>query len=308
MPITDIAVTDIADFADGYEFGAAGAYVRIKGVARGTLDPAAPENAGIVDLDKAPINAKGLDEYATDFDLLRSKDPQRGSGILVYDVPNRGSKRIFNLLDDVAPTDPARNNDPKTREDAGLGFLLGRGYSLVWSGWDPGAPRVNNNLGADFPSALANGKAITGRIRDEFHFGTRAPGDGSVRRLSYAAASLDQPEARLTVRARESDRRTEIARETWKFIDDRSIRLLPEGQIRADQDLRAVVRSGRAKGSWHRLCQRARSPLVPALSRRHPGNGRNPPRAGLWGVAERAFSAPFPRTRDERRRGRAARV
>src|SRR5216683_4103758 len=230
MPITDIAVTDIANFADGHEFGAAGAYVRIKGVARGVLDPAAPGNAGIVDLEKAPRNPGGLVEYAIDFDILRPKDARRGGGTLVYDVPNRGSKRIFTLLDDVAPADPARNNDPQTKEDAGLGFLLGRGYSLVWSGWDPGAPRANNNLGADFPTALENGKPVTGRIRDEFHFGTRAPGDGSVRRLSYPAASLDQPQARLTVRARESDRRTEIARETWEFIDERSIRLLPEGR------------------------------------------------------------------------------
>src|SRR5205823_14805096 len=70
---------------------------------------------------------------------------------------------------------------------------------------------------------------LTGRIGDEFHFGTRAPGDGSVRRLSYPAAPIDQKQARLTVRARESDPRNEIARETWEFVDDRSIRLLPEG-------------------------------------------------------------------------------
>src|ERR1700730_470602 len=134
MAITDIGVTDIANFADGHEFGAAGAYVRIKGVARGMLDPVAACNAGIVDLDKAPRNAKGLVEYATDFDILRPKDPLRGSSILVYDVPNRGSKRIFNLLDDIPANDPARTNDPKTREAAGLGFCLGRRYSLVWGG------------------------------------------------------------------------------------------------------------------------------------------------------------------------------
>src|SRR6266699_3831315 len=120
MPITDIAVTDTASFADGHEFGTAGAYVRIKGVARGMLDPAAPANAGIVDLDKAPTNARGLVEYATDFDILRPKDAARGPGILVYDVPNRGSKRIFNLLDDSVARDPARANDPRTSEDAGL--------------------------------------------------------------------------------------------------------------------------------------------------------------------------------------------
>jgi hypothetical protein len=227
MPITDISVTDIATFADGHEFGAAGAYVRIKGVARGMLDPGAAENAGIVDLDKAPRNARGLVEYATDFDILRPKDALRGSSILVYDVPNRGSKRIFSLLDDVVADG---TNDPKTKEDAGLGFLLGRGYSLVWSGWDPGAPRANGGLGAEFPSVLDNGKPVTGRIRDEFHFGTRAPGDGSLRRLSYQAASTDKNGARLTVRDRESDPRSEIAPEAWEFVDDRSIRLLPEGR------------------------------------------------------------------------------
>jgi alpha/beta hydrolase family protein len=230
MAIIDIGVTDIADFAGGHEFGAAGAYVRVKGVARGTLDPAAPCNAGIVDLDKAPLNAKGLVEYATDFDILRPKDALRGSGILVYDVPNRGSKRIFNLLDDIPANDPARTNDPKTKEDAGLGFCLGRGYSLVWSGWDPGAPRANSGLGAEFPPALDKGRPIVRRIRDEFHFGTRAAGDGSIRRLSYPAASTDQPAARLTVRDRESDRRTEIPRDEWEFLDDRSIRMLPVGR------------------------------------------------------------------------------
>jgi hypothetical protein len=230
MAITKISITDIADFADGYEFGASGAYMRIKGVARGTLDPAAACNAGIVDLAKAPVNAKGLVEYATDFDMLRPKHPTRGSGIVVYDVPNRGSKRIFNLLDDIPANDPARTNDPKTREDAGLGFCLGRGYTLVWSGWDPGAPRANSGLGADFPAALEGGKPMVRRIRDEFHFGTRSPGDGSIRRLSYPAASTDQPAARLTVRNRESDERTEIPRDEWELLDERTIRLLPPGR------------------------------------------------------------------------------
>jgi hypothetical protein len=230
MAITGITVTDTVDFADGHKFGAAGAYVRIKGVARGALDPAAAGNAGIVDLAKALRNPTGLVEYATDFDILRPKEPRRGSGILVYDVPNRGSKRIFNLLDDVPANDPARTNNPNTKEDAGLGFCLGRGYSLVWSGWDPGAPRANAGLGAEFPAALEDGKPMVRRIRDEFHVGTRAPGDGSVRRLSYPAATTDQPAARLTVRDRESDARTEIPRDAWEFIDDRSIRLLPPGR------------------------------------------------------------------------------
>ncbi|HEY1798446.1 MAG TPA: alpha/beta hydrolase domain-containing protein [Stellaceae bacterium] len=229
MAITDLVVSDIAPFADGHEFGAAGAYVRIKGVAHGMLDPAAAANAGIVDLDKAPRNAKGLVEYATDYDILRPKDPLLGNSILVYDVPNRGAKRIFNLLDDVLPSSPG-SNDPKNVEHAGLGFLLGRGYSIAWSGWDPGAPRANANLGADFPETLENGRPVTQRIRDEFHIGTRAAGDGLSRRLAYPAASLDQPAAQLWVRSRESDARSEIPRGDWQFVDERTIRLLPEGR------------------------------------------------------------------------------
>ncbi len=230
MPITGITIAAVEPFAEGKSFGAAGAYVRVRGIARGTLDPTAPENAGIVDLDKAPRTAAGLVEYATDFFMLRPAMPRQGSGVLVYDVTNRGSKRILQLLDDVPANDPIAVNDPKTARDAGLGFLLGRGHSIVWSGWDPGAPRANNGLGADFPVAVENGRPVTGRIRDEFHVATRGPAELMVRRLSYPVASLDQPAARLVVRDRESDRRRDIPREEWEFVDARSIRLLPDGR------------------------------------------------------------------------------
>src|SRR5204863_7947205 len=213
MPITGITISAVEPFAEGKTFGKAGAYVRVRGVAQGVLDPAAPENAGIVDLDKATPNKAGQVEYATDFFILRPAEPRHGSGILVYDVTNRGAKRIFSLLDDVPANDPIAVNDPKTARDAGLGFLLGRGHSIVWSGWDPGAPRANNGLGADFPVALENGKPITGRIRDEFHVGTRGPAELVVRRRSYPAAPLDQPEARLAVPDRDGDRRRTVPRD-----------------------------------------------------------------------------------------------
>ena len=81
MGITGITINAVEPFADGKPFGAAGAYVRLRGVARGTLDPRAPDNAGIVDLDKAPRNVAGLVEYATDIFILRPAEPRQGSGI-----------------------------------------------------------------------------------------------------------------------------------------------------------------------------------------------------------------------------------
>jgi hypothetical protein len=76
---------------------------------------------------------------------------------------------------------------------------------------------------------MENGRPITGRIRHEFHIGTRAPGKGDLVRLPYRAVSTDTREARLIVRDRESDTRTEIPAGSWEFADSQSIRLLPQG-------------------------------------------------------------------------------
>jgi len=225
MAIVEIKIETVEPFADGQAFGNAGSYLRIKGVAKGEINPAAPENRVIVDLDKAPRNVHGMIAYEADFFILRPAKPRRASGVLVYDVTNRGRKMILNLLDDASGN--ADTNDPKTAQDVGLAFTLGRGYSLVWSGWDSGAPRANNGMTARLPPALENGEPMVRCIRDEFHIGTRAPGKGDVVRLNYPAASTEQRDARLTVRDRESDSRTEIPAGSWEFVDRQSIRPLP---------------------------------------------------------------------------------
>ncbi|MGH7099375.1 MAG: alpha/beta hydrolase domain-containing protein [Stellaceae bacterium] len=222
----EIRVEAVEPFAEGRSWGESGSYERVRGVVSGALDPAAAQNRVIVDLDKAPRNAAGLVEYECDFFLLRPARP-RPAGILVYDVTNRGNKRLLAQLDDAQ----TGGNDPKTAEDAGVGFSLGRGYMILWSGWDPGVPTANNGLGARFPLALENGRPVTGRIRHEFHIGTRTPNKGDLVRLSYPAAALDKSRARLAVRDRESGVRTEIPAESWEFADAQTIRLLPQGTL-----------------------------------------------------------------------------
>ena len=225
MSIVEITIDAIEPFAAGQSFGHAGSYRRIKGIAKGEIDPAVLQNRVIADLDKAPRNARGMIEYETDFFILRPAELHRTKRILVYDVTNRGRKMIFNLLDDAAGN--ASTNNPTTANDAGLAFTLRRGYTLVWSGWDSGAPRANNGMTARLPAALENGEPIVRRIRDEFHIGTRAPGEGDVVRLNYPAIWTDRRRARLTVRDRESDNRSEIPSECWEFVDRQTIRLLP---------------------------------------------------------------------------------
>src|SRR5947208_15194179 len=198
MADLEIRITAIEPLAEGRAFGEVGPYLRVRGTAKGELDPAVPQNQVIVDLDKAPRNARGLVEYETDFFMLRPEDPGRTHGVLVYDVTNRGRKRLFAMLDDAPGESPAEANDPKTARDAGIGFSLGRGYSLVWSGWDPGAPSANNGLGARFQTAMENGRPITGRIRHELHIGTRTPGKGDIVPLPYPAAACGPGRARPT--------------------------------------------------------------------------------------------------------------
>ena len=120
MAIVEIKIDTIEPFADEQAFGEAGSYLRIKGIAKGEIDPAAPENRVIADLDKAPSNAHGMVEYAADLFILRPADLRRANSVLVYDVTNRGRKMILNLLDDASGN--ADTNDPKTAQDVGLGF------------------------------------------------------------------------------------------------------------------------------------------------------------------------------------------
>lgn len=223
--ITEIEVKDVQPFAGGHAFGAAGAYERVKGVARGELDPADPRNQVIRNLDKAPRNASGKVAYAIDLDLLRPADPARANRRILYDVTNRGRKFVLHWLLD-APG--AGANDPKTVQDAGNGLFLEQGYTIVWSGWDGDAPRTGNGMAMDAPVATNNGAPIVRTIRDELVSGTRAAPLAQLR-LSYESADLDPAKTRLTVRRKASDTPREIPATGWAYVDSRTIKLLPDG-------------------------------------------------------------------------------
>src|SRR5438270_13169317 len=83
--ITEIRIDAVEPFAEHQPFGEAGAYERVRGIAKGELDPKAAENRVIVDLDKAPVNARGMVEYETDFFLLRPADGRKAAGMLLYE-------------------------------------------------------------------------------------------------------------------------------------------------------------------------------------------------------------------------------
>ena len=215
--ITSLEIKDRAPFVGGATFGDVGAYERIDAVAIGEVDPAHPGNAGIALIDKAPRNAHGRVEYRSDVTILRLIDAAKGNGRALYEVNNRGRMMLFaNLCAGAA------GNQPKTAADLGNALPLKLGFTLVWSGWDPGAPRANGGLGLDAPVATDNGAPIVRRIREEFISGTRL-GVMETFRLTYEAADSN---ALLTVRTTQTAPRRELP---FTFVDTRTVRLLPEG-------------------------------------------------------------------------------
>jgi hypothetical protein len=163
--ITRLEIVRTEPFAGGQEFDGVGAYVKIVGVAHGELDPAAAANRGVVNLDRAPRNARGLVEYAVDFYVMRPADPLKGNRTLLYEVTNRGRKLLLNWLHDAADTSPGAVNEPTSPEHAGNGFVFRRGYTLVWSGWDPDAPATNGGLRIRVPVATNAGAPDPRRVR-----------------------------------------------------------------------------------------------------------------------------------------------
>jgi hypothetical protein len=99
--------------------------------------------------------------FSSEFVLLR---PVHGKPTtLIYDVNNRGGIAMLGQINGRSPV----NNDPNTAEDAGDGFLMRHGFSLLFSAWTwdvaPGAPAARPLVLV--PPVL---KGVQGRVNNEF--------------------------------------------------------------------------------------------------------------------------------------------
>ncbi len=206
---------------DGRLFGAVGAYQKLRGRAYGELDPASPQNALITDIRLAPRNSRGMVEYATDIYILRPVDLPKGNHRLFVEVNNRGGKLFGGF------NNSRGGNDPTTATDAGAAFLMNKGYTLVWNGWDPSVAAANNNLTISVPVAVQpDGSPVTGPSYEYIVFDNSTSLTYS---LSYPASSTYQKQATLTVRDHLADTPTVVPAAGWEYVDARTIRLLPAG-------------------------------------------------------------------------------
>ena len=140
----------------------------------------------------------------------------------MFEVTNRGRKLFMNWIMEAPPQDGSSVNNPLTAKDAGNALFLRQGWTMVWSGWDPDAPKIGNGMTLTAP-VVPN---VERMIRDELVSGTRTR-QGLSFRLSYEAANLDQGKSRLTMRRKEKDPRVELPQGSWEYVNAQEIRLLP---------------------------------------------------------------------------------
>jgi len=148
---------------DGRTYGTAGAYETLAGRAFGELDPNAPQNKIITDLQFATRNRNGRVEYVSSFFLVKPIDMSKSSRLLWHDVPNRGGRLTIpegeRMLGDIGlssgwqgdnsgRTAPADNNDyvivPVAKNPDGspiTGLVLGR---IVNAGGPASRPMIVN--------------------------------------------------------------------------------------------------------------------------------------------------------------------
>ena len=210
-------------FAEGTSFGSVGPYERLDGIAYFEVDPKDPLNAVLVNIDKAPRNAQGLVEFSAPFFILKPQDMTKGNQKIFYVINNRGNKQALGYFN-FSPAGPGINN-PLTAADAGDGFLMRQGYTVVDAGWQGDVAPGNSRLFPTLPVATQpDGSSIVAPIRIEYSDRTiPAEGtftlslEGSPNFVSYAAADTDTARSTLTVREALDGPKTLVVPTKWAF-------------------------------------------------------------------------------------------
>ena len=236
---------------DGRRFGEVGQYEKLIGLMTLAVDPDDPHNASVVDLELAPRNADGRVEFVAEVAILKPVDLRQGNRRIFYEVVNRGRKIGLGLMND-AP----RLNGPTAAADAGNGFLMRQGYTVVWSGWQGDMEPGEGRMGLTVPTLTA----VSGVNREEFIFDHEI--DPVVATLSYPTADLDPAKATLTVRPRQHDARVTPADLSFDYL-----MVLRAGMwFRSPHQILIERPAGFDAGAIYEFIHAAKNPLVMGLA------------------------------------------
>src|SRR5207247_10000512 len=126
----------------------------------------------------------------SDFFLIKPKRIERGNGAVLYEVSNRGGKGMLGFFNHAAGS-----LDPGTKAEMGDGFLMERGFTLLWVGWQFDPPARPGLVRVYPPTATENGRPIRGLVRSDFVVTEKEIDDSLADRDHTASAvlALDSP-------------------------------------------------------------------------------------------------------------------
>ena len=214
MPVVSLDIQSRQSLAGEPAFGDSGNYQQLDGKVHFSVDPGNPANSAITDIDLAPTDEHGRVTFSADFRILQPVDPSLGNRKILYEVVNRGNPtalRQFNDAEDSA--------DPTGLMEPGNGFLMRRGYTIVWCGWQHDVPRSPGRLTIDVPSAMTDEGPVTGNIAVTFQPNVTSPTQELSDRLHrpYPANNLEDWNSVLTIRDQDYALAEVIPRARWSF-------------------------------------------------------------------------------------------
>ena len=214
MPVVGLDITQRSPFADGEPFGDAGPYELLEGTASFAVDPLSPTNQAITDIELVPRDSRGRVRFSADFAMLQPVDPDRGAHRVLFDVVNRGRKTVLSF------NSAQRSSDPLAPLEAGNGFLMRHGYTVVWCGWQADVPSSPGLIGLRAPEAMGPEGRLTGKILCQFQANepTQLFLLADRTHLPHPPADVDDPTATLTVRSHPNAPAEPISRDRWSFV------------------------------------------------------------------------------------------
>jgi hypothetical protein len=219
-----------------------GSYVKQTGHFSGELDPKLPLNAIIQDLRLAPHNSRGQVEYSATFTLLYPSDQAKISGVLMYEVPNRGNSPL----------------NARIPQDA-----LNAGYAMLSSGWQGDLTPQGALETLTVPVARnPDGSSITGPVMASL---MNLPANSTTASLmtGYAALRYQRPEspdtskAQLTRQWSDDGEAIPIAAKDWAFADCSKMPFPGE-----PDPTKICLRGGFQADQMYRVVYTAKDPLV----------------------------------------------
>jgi Alpha/beta hydrolase domain len=229
-----------------------GDYEKLRGTVELELDPTHPANARIVDLERAPRNARGRVEASADVMVLRPRRPgPRGSPALL-EVSNRGGKAALPYLNRATwSRDPARDTDFGDR------LLMRLGLTIIWIGWQFDVPTQPDLLRLRAPVARDDGRTIEGLVRSDWIVDRPATTLPLAHRdhVAYPVVDPQHPDNVLTVRSARLGSRQIVPRGRWRFAR-------MDGDRLVDDPRHITLAGGFEPGRIYELVYRARDPVV----------------------------------------------